>query len=402
MLRTLIWQLTCQLSDGQNELERLYSSYNAGPPPAAALSEQLLRYIQPFTNVYILIDGLDDSPRLRRRDDVLKTIKTMRDWSMRGLHLFVTSRSEVDIYVCLDVASEKTVTIETKISNEDISNLIAPKSSTESILRTRWYAYHDRAKNLSSGEHKACKSMVERLEKLLIYSRFRWADLQLHALWRCRPSNQGLERFPDSLPQDLDEAYERVLLSIEDEHRKVIRRILTLLCFSSRPLRLSKLLHGLTMDLDQNRLLKGIDYLREISSELIDFGLEAGEDTGSTAQVTTGSAANSIIQEMSFRIAHSSVQKHLESDRIRQQNAKFFAISRISAHQEIAMICCAYLLELQISPGLVTQGMLAGFPLAHLAAQFWYYHDQADKEAPKKLRELINRLSTQQHDDSAT
>jgi hypothetical protein len=195
-----------------------------------------------------------------------------------------------------------------------------------------------------------------------------------------------------------------MLLSIDEESYEEARRILTLLCFSSRPLKVSEVLHGIAVDLgeqaclDRNRLLEGVDDLREICPGLIDFGLELEEGIDST----TDSATHSTGPEVTVRIAHFSVQEYLESDRIRQQKAEFFAMSSTDAHQEIAMICCTYLLEPQISNGPLTPAKLAEFPLAHFAAQFWYHHYQVGKEKPAQLSTLITKIFKQQHDHFAT
>jgi hypothetical protein len=79
---------------------------------------------------------------------------------------------------------------------------------------------------------------------------------------------------------------------------------------------------------DRDRLLEGVDDLREICPGLIDSGLEVKEDIDSTIESTTDSTR----PEVTVRIAHFSVQEYLESHRIRQQKAKFFAISSINAH----------------------------------------------------------------------
>ena len=122
-----------------------------------------------------------------------------------------------------------------------------------------------------------------------------------------------------------------------------------LLCFSSRPLKVSEVLHGIAVDLgeqawlNRDRLLEGTDDLREICSGLIDFGFEAKEVVDSNTDSTS--------LEVTVRIAHFSVQEYLESARIRQHNARFFAMTSTSAHQEIATICCVYLLEPELSKG---------------------------------------------------
>jgi hypothetical protein len=227
-------------------------------------------------------------------------------------------------------------------------------------------------------------------------SSFRWVECQFEALRRCPRSERHLKRCLQALPRSLDETYERMLLNIHEDSYEEARRILTLLCFSSRPLKVLELLHGVAVDLkgpahlDQESLLEGADDLREICPGLIDFGFEADRHVDSTSP------------EVTVRIAHFSVQEYLESDRIRQQKAAFFAMSSISAHQEIATICCAYLLEPGLSDGPLVPAKLVEFPLARFAAQFWYHHYQMGTEATAQLRALIVDMFKQQHDSFTT
>ncbi|KAF2100833.1 hypothetical protein NA57DRAFT_54907 [Rhizodiscina lignyota] len=378
MLRALLWQLASQLSDGHSRIQRLHESYKTGSPPAAVLSEQLRECIRPFHQVYVLIDALDESPRGSRRDNILSTIRTMRDWSMPGLHLLVTSRDELDIRESVDAAPDEEVAMKNDGIDQDISNFIAEKLSTDLKLRTKWQAHRDRIQEaLAKGAQGV----------------FRWVDCQFEALRRCPRSKHHLEQCLRSLPRSLDETYERMLLSIDEESYEEARRILMLLCFSSRPLKVSEVLHGIAVDLgeqaclNRDRLLEGTDDLCEICSGLIDFGFEAKEGVDSNTDSTS--------LEVTVRIAHFSVQEYLESARIRQHNARFFAMTSISAHQEIATICCVYLLEPELSKGQLTPEKLVELPLAHFAAQFWYHHYQKAKNTTKQLHELIIEIFLQ-------
>ena len=248
--------------------------------------------------------------------------------------------------------------------------------------------------------HKECKYLIDKVEGLLTCFRFRWVECQFEALKRCPRSKHHLEQCLQSLPRSLDETYERMLLSIDEESQEEARRLLMLLCFSLRPLKVSEVLHGIAVDLgeqaclDRDRLLEGVDDLREICPGLIEFELELKKGT----DIVPVSAIDSTRLKTTVRIAHFSVQEYLESDRIRQQKAKFFAMSSVGAHHEIATICCAYLLELQISNGPLTRAKLAEFPLARFAARFWYRHYRVGKEKPAQLRTLITKLFRQQHD----
>jgi hypothetical protein len=91
--------------------------------------------------VYILIDALDESPQGTQRDDVLKSIMTVRDWSMPGLHLLVTSRDELDIRESLNATSNEKVAMKNDGIDQDISNFISKKLSTDLKFRTKWQAH---------------------------------------------------------------------------------------------------------------------------------------------------------------------------------------------------------------------------------------------------------------------
>lgn len=97
MLRTLIWQLSSQVENGNEELGRLFRFHKTGFPASTVMTDHLRRLIQKFRHVYLILDGLDESPQNGARERVLETLEIMRKWSLEGLHLFVTSQDEVDI-----------------------------------------------------------------------------------------------------------------------------------------------------------------------------------------------------------------------------------------------------------------------------------------------------------------
>ncbi len=174
----------------------------------------------------------------------------------------------------------------------------------------------------------------------------------------------------------MDETYERILCSIDKDWIGEARRILTLLCFSSRPLTVQELIDGVAIDLRKpaclnlRRRLHDADDFRQLCPGLIDVGTKANDET----QVDSD-GKNGIERIMpTLHIAHFSVQEYLESDRIREQKADAFALESASAHAEIAQICLVYLQEPGLSSGTLDQTKLEEFPLAHFAAMFWYHH----------------------------
>jgi ankyrin repeat protein len=169
------------------------------------------------------------------------------------------------------------------------------------------------------------------------------------------------------------------------------RRVLTLLCFASRPLTVPELLHGIAVDLeepsrfDRQRLLAGgAEDLKEICPGLIDFGVQESR-SGSDDEKPV----------MTVRIAHFSVQEYLESSRIKKQSVVSFALSAPSAHAEIAQICCVYLLDPELSDGELNSSKLQDFPLAHFAALFWHHHYEKSQEEASRLYKLIEQIFVQ-------
>jgi ankyrin repeat domain-containing protein 50 len=197
------------------------------------------------------------------------------------------------------------------------------------------------------------------------------------------------------LPQSLDDTYERILRNIDEGSIEDARRILILLCFSSRPLTVQELIDGIAVDLQEpaclnlRRRLQDVDDLREICPGLIDVGVQADNERDS------GADSDDDIYELTqtLRIAHFSVQEYLESERIKLHR---FALKAASAHEEIAQICLVYLQEPGLSSGRSNHTNLKEFPLAHFAAQFWHDHYKNSMNTAPQLDRLILALFQRQ------
>lgn len=120
MLRTLFWQLSSQVENGNEELDRLFRRHKTGLPTPVAMMDHLRRLLQKFQHAYVIVDALDECSRNGARENVLETLETMRKWSLQGLHLFVTSRDEVDIRTSLTSSVNQI-----KMSNVEIDQDIA-------------------------------------------------------------------------------------------------------------------------------------------------------------------------------------------------------------------------------------------------------------------------------------
>lgn len=152
MLRTLLQQLSAQLvPDGDRDLKQLYELYYSGSPSVNVLLDSLHRLLRRFSDVYILTDALDESPRYSKREGVLKTIEAIRGWSIPSLHLLVTSRNELDIRESLNPLLDQNVSLRSSEVDGDIESFVSYQLKIEQKLQ-KWKARHtDIKEKLTAG-----------------------------------------------------------------------------------------------------------------------------------------------------------------------------------------------------------------------------------------------------------
>ena len=176
-----------------------------------------------------------------------------------------------------------------------------------------------------------------------------------------------------------------MLCKIDPALVKDARRILTLLCFASRPLTLRELIDGIAVEtiepigLKEDRRFEEYNDINDICPGFTSLNIDA--------------YGKPIVQ-----IAHFSVQEYLESDRIQHQKAKHFGLTSVIAHEEIAQICLIYLLEPNLSnPD--KEYPLADFAAIHwynhFAAMHWYSHYEGTADSASILDTLVLRLFQQ-------
>lgn len=138
MLRALLLQLSHQLRNGSADLAQLHDRYTTGMPPSSMLLVYLRRIVERFSNVYIMLDALDESPLNGRRKYVLDALEAMRHWGVHSLHLFVTSRNESDIRESLDLSSAQEVSVHNSAMDRDINDLVSSRLDKDRrLLRLR-------------------------------------------------------------------------------------------------------------------------------------------------------------------------------------------------------------------------------------------------------------------------
>jgi hypothetical protein len=142
MLRTLLLQLSVQLPDGERDLEQLHKLYKSGSPPVDALLGSLRRFLERFRDAYILLDALDESPRECKREGVLKAIQVIRDWSIPGVHILVTSRNELDIRESLGPSRGQDISLRNPEMDKDIADFVSYQLENDAKLK-KWKARHE-------------------------------------------------------------------------------------------------------------------------------------------------------------------------------------------------------------------------------------------------------------------
>ena len=204
-------------------------------------------------------------------------------------------------------------------------------------------------------------------------------------LQRCPRSDDHLARLLNSLPQSLEETYERILRNVDSSSIEDAKRILSFLCFAPRPLTVKELIDGIAVEIESLRLNVGRRFqnagdIHEICSSLIDIDLNADDARGMSGEDTL---------KQNIRLAHFSVEEYLKSERFSRGGAAKISFNKSSAHTDIALICLIYLLEPGLSRATSMEDVLENYPLAPFAAKYWYYHYKRAEQQISKLDGLI-------------
>jgi ankyrin repeat protein len=171
-----------------------------------------------------------------------------------------------------------------------------------------------------------------------------------------------------SLPQTLDQTYDRILAAIREEDRVYAIRILQWLTFAERPLTIEEVAEVAAID------TKG-EPMFDRDEVLID-PLEA-LDICSSLITVTGSAEKRknengrLADPRILSLAHYSVQEYLVSDRIKQGPANQYHMQEGESHEAIMKGCIGYLNQFQ---GPISTAQFDISALAMYSAEFWISH----------------------------
>ncbi|KAF8125621.1 hypothetical protein EV363DRAFT_1299128 [Boletus edulis] len=165
---------------------------------------------------------------------------------------------------------------------------------------------------------------------------FRWIQCSIDTLDRC-VTRKEVRSALDSLPEGLDGTYERILLAIDMKRREgqLARRALTWLVAALRPLQLSELIEGLSINLETRTLD-------------LDFGpMHNGVLLDACGSLVIYNEKTGIII-----LSHFSVKEYLMGELILKKLPQYY-IDWERAHMQLARSCMCYLTVYLNSPPII-------------------------------------------------
>ncbi|PGG95177.1 hypothetical protein AJ80_10005, partial [Polytolypa hystricis UAMH7299] len=369
LLASLIKQLSTQCPTTPKALIDLYSCHNDGQqlPTTDELMETLRIIIGDTHQTYIILDALDECEEW---EDLLENIEEIFRWNIANLHLLVTSRREKMIEDVFEDFVKTQVCLQNKLVDGDIRLHIHQQLLIDRKLR-RWPS--ETKKEIEEALANGANGM------------FRWAACQLDELRTCRTPN-SVRNALNTLPKDLDDTYERILLNIPENGRQDVLTILKWLAFSTCPVSVSEVAEALTIDLghqpplfDSTRRYFDPRDILELCSSLVTVSRKESDEEGFFEYLGN--------VEARLSLAHFSVKEYLVSDRIKYGKASEYSINKICADQCITECCLAYLLQFNTPDAPTTRRKS---PLIRYAACRWSYHARVVEDKVNVMRLIMD------------
>ena len=224
--------------------------------------------------------------------------------------------------------------------------------------------------------------------------RFRWVALQLLELKRCS-SLRAVKDQLATLPKDLNEVYERILLKIDERDVTDTKTFLRWFAFSTRPMTLKEVAETVVVDLNSESG-SVCDYERRYISDQNVLERCSGLIAESKGMNLSGTILYFLNYETGkVKLAHFSIKEYLVSKYLCTGAASSFHLTEELSHLLIAQTCLVYLLQLDTFR--VENDVNEHFPLALYAAEHWILHAQSggiDRSEPSSMLALAMKLLT--------
>ena len=371
MLRSLLCQLLQRSATIPKSVDALFSACENGhrQPSLYALLELAPQVMQQFTHAYIVLDALDECTQRQELMDVLEMVAA---WELDNVHLLMTSRKERNIESSLEsyIKDQDTICLERDVVDSDIQRYVRQRLSNDKTL-AKWNKDPDIREEIEVALMHGARGM------------FRWAVCQLDTLAQCR-NRAMLRKSLATLPQTLDQTYDRILIAISEQDCDFAMCILQWLTFSARPMLVEEIAEVVAIDVAREPAFD--------RDEVLEDPLEALNICSSLVTITMNKVEGRTKSARIIALAHYSVQEYLVSDRIKRGPAKRYNMHAAQCHGMMVESCLKYLLQLQhpFSIKLIRTSVLALY-----AAKFWINHLRQTGEDIERLSQLaMGLLST--------
>ncbi|KND87409.1 hypothetical protein TOPH_07929, partial [Tolypocladium ophioglossoides CBS 100239] len=297
---------------------------------AFQLSQSSAASISHLDAIFVILDALDESTT---RAELLLWIRgfTSRP-ELDHVQLLYTSRPELEFQRNIPklIGEGNCLILDKHAINADIRSYVIAKLAHRPDFRDKGLS-HDTLERIRSKVGDGADGM------------FRWAFCQLDSLARCR-HNAAIEKALTCLPRDLNETYRRMLESIPSDLKSDAIRLLQLLVYSKRPLRLAEAIEVIATDIEDQSARFNVNRRLFCQTDILDY---------CPSLVTVVRAANE-----ELHLSHFSVKEYLvTNDQLKLPTASI----------SITRTCLAYLTDIHGSHAEIEQN----FPMARFAAEVW-------------------------------
>ncbi|KAJ4245002.1 hypothetical protein NW762_014208 [Fusarium torreyae] len=211
---SLIRWLLCQIFRKVDAIPQSASDiFNSGQEPDLEVLESMLKEIlHQFERVFVMVDAIDESKPYEHLLALLQEFITNDEY--RKIQLFTTSRQYSTIRQTMTDFSESLSLSNTWVQ-EDIRQYVS--------------AHIDRNKAFHRWPIGLRNNVRDRLSASA-NGMFRWAVCQLDILRRLKTTEE-IDQALCSLPETLDETYERIFAMIHPADKQLVRHAVTWICF---------------------------------------------------------------------------------------------------------------------------------------------------------------------------
>ena len=357
LTRSLLIQLLRQCRLLSKKVKVLYdqSQKLQQPRSPGQCEEALLELVDGFNQVFIVIDALNECKEQR---NVAQLLRQLRTRSAQHTHVLVTSQEDSKLKKHLQVSAAEIEVMQSDHVDTDIQLYVDEQLRTD-----------DNLSMLPDDTKSSIRDTLTSKAK----GTFRWVACQIEELRECVSPAQICQTL-ESLPATLHETYSKILMRIPRNHQRSVSRILQLVAFSMRPMRIDEVVESLAVDPENNlqfhvqqrffETKEILNYCRNLI--MIQPYLDVEESTSRDPRLK-----GTYIEVV--KLAHSSVQEYLVSDRVLKTECSVFGIREDTANISIARTCLTYLMELRHCKNSIDE-VLKAYPLMRYAADYWHGH----------------------------